>query len=54
MDNGIYDIENTDVLKLDPIKRYGNPASIVKLFGGKEAYLNAVNELATQIYSAVV
>lgn len=54
MDNGIYDIESTDVLKLDPIKRYGNPASIVKLFGGKEAYLNAVNELASQIYSAVV
>lgn len=53
MDNGIYDIESTDVLKLDPIKKYGNPSTIVKLFGGKEAYLNAVNELATQIYSAV-
>lgn len=53
MDNGIYDIESTDVLKLDPIKKYGNPSTIVKLFGGKEAYLNAVKELATQIYSAV-
>ena len=53
MDNGIYDIESTDVLRLDPIKKYGNPSTIVKLFGGKEAYLNAVNELATQIYSAV-
>ena len=53
MDNGIYDIESTDVLRLDPIKKYGNPSTIVKLFGGKEAYLNAVNELTTQIYSVV-
>lgn len=50
MDNGIYDIESTSVLKLDPIKKYGNPSTIVKLFGGKEAYFNAVNALTSQIY----
>ncbi len=50
MDNGIYDLESIDVLKLDPIKKYGNPSTIVKLFGGKESYFNAINALTTQIY----
>ena len=53
MDNGIYDIESTDILKLDPIKKYGNPSTIVKLFGGKQGYLNAINALTTQIYMGV-
>lgn len=54
MDNGIYDIERIDVLKLDPIKKYGKPSTIVKLFGSKEAYFNAVEALTTQIYMGVV
>ena len=35
---GIYQIEDTQVLKLDPFIRMGKPAAIVKLFGGKEGY----------------
>ena len=31
---GIYQIEDTQVLKLDPFIRMGKPAAIVKLFGG--------------------
>lgn len=53
MDNGIYDLENINILKLDPIKKFGNPSSIVKLFGGKEEYFNAINQLTTQIYKGV-
>ena len=50
MDNGIYDLENINILKLDPIKKFGNPSTIVKLFGGKDEYINVVNQLTTEIY----
>jgi len=48
--DGITEIEKTEVLRLDPFKRMGNPARIAKLFGGKEGYLKAVKELAEEIY----
>lgn len=50
---GIYQIEDTQILKLDPFVRMGKPSAIVKLFGGKDGYLNAVRELEEEIYKAV-
>ena len=50
MNPGIYEIENTKILQLDPIKQYGSPVKIVSLFGGKEGYLNAVRELEKELY----
>ena len=50
MNSGIYEIENTKILQLDPIKQYGSPVKIVSLFGGKEGYLNAVRELEKELY----
>lgn len=46
----IYEIEKMDVLKLDPINKYGAPAKIVSYFGGKQAYLDAVRELENELY----
>ena len=43
--DGITEIEKTEVLRLDPFRQMGNPARIAKLFGGKEGYLKAVKEL---------
>ena len=48
--DGITEIERTEVLRLDPFRRMGNPARIAKLFGGKEGYLKAVKELEEEIY----
>ena len=48
--DGITEIEKTEVLRLDPFRRMGNPARIAKLFGGKEGYLKAVKELTEEIY----
>ena len=48
--DGITEIEKTEVLKLDPFRRMGNPARIAKLFGGREGYLKAVKELEDEIY----
>lgn len=50
-DVGIEHIENLGVLSVDPFSEIGTPIEIVKLFGGKEKYLAAVNQLETEIYS---
>lgn len=47
---GIYELETTDVLRLDPINQFGAPSRIANLFGGKAAYLAAVKALEAQIY----
>ena len=46
----IYEIEKMDVLKLDPINKYGAPARIVSYFGGKQAYIDAIRELENELY----
>ena len=51
MNAGIYEIEKTEVLRLDPFLKYGKPAKIAQLFGGKAGYLKAVKELEDEIYS---
>lgn len=50
-DSNIYEIEKTEVLKLEPFTHYGKPSKIADLFGGKNGYLMAVRELQQQIYS---
>ena len=54
MDTGIYDLESIDVLKLDPLKQFGAPAKIVKFFGGKAGYLNALKELENELYEVAI
>ena len=49
---GIYQIEDTQVLKLDPFAKMGKPSAIVKLFGGKDGYIAALRELEDEIYKA--
>lgn len=51
MNTGIYEIEKTEILKLDPFMQLGKPARIASYFGGKEAYLKAVRELEEAIYA---
>lgn len=50
---GVYQIEDTQVLKLDPFIRMGKPSAIVKLFGGKDGYIQAVRELENELYKVV-
>ena len=51
MNIGIYEIEKTEVLKLDPFLKMGKPSKIAGYFGGKEGYLKAVKELEQEIYT---
>ena len=50
---GIYQIEDTQILKVDPFIRMGKPAAIVKLFGGKDGYMQAIKELEDEIYKEI-
>lgn len=51
MNEGIKDLEKTEVLELDDFKEFGSPLKIVKLFGNKKKYIEAVKELERQIYA---
>ena len=48
---GIYEIEKTEVLKLDPFLKMGKPAKIASYFGGRDGYRRAVKELEKEIYA---
>ena len=48
---GVSQLENVDILKLDPFRQMGAPAHIARLFGGPEQYYAAVRELEDFIYS---
>lgn len=51
-DEGIENIENMDVLKVQPLNRLGTPLEIIECFGSKEKYLQALRELEQQLYTA--
>jgi len=51
-DEGIREIEETKVLQLEEFAKFGSPMKIVKEFGGKEGYQEAIRELENEIYSA--
>ena len=50
-DDGVENLENMSVLKVQPFDRIGTPMEIVKLFGGKSDYLAAVKGLESQLYT---
>lgn len=49
-DAGIECIEDIKILTLDPFSRLGTAPELIKSFGGKPAYLQAVHELEQQLY----
>lgn len=52
-DSGLSDLENVDVLKVDPIKQYGTQVYIVNtIFGGIAKFREAIRELEAAIYAA--
>ena len=49
-DQGVDSIEDIQVLKLEPFTGLGTPIEIVRSFGGKDQYQQAVRELQTELY----
>jgi len=54
MNSGIREITKTEILKLDPFLKIGKPSKIASLFGGRDGYRKAVEELETAIYDEVI
>ncbi|MEC4005877.1 DEAD/DEAH box helicase family protein [Flavobacterium sp. SUN052] len=51
-DEGVEPIEETKILTIQPFTDYGTPLEIIKIFGGKAQYEEAVKELERAIYSS--
>ena len=49
-DEGIENIEDMNILQVNPLNQFGTPHEIVRLFGGKRQYLEALIELEYEIY----
>lgn len=49
-DSGLRSVESLDILKVEPLTGYGTPVEIIKLFGGKDAYLAAIRDLENALY----
>ena len=49
-DEGLTNLEDPNVLKVQPFDNYGTPVEIVKAFGGKAKYEQAVKELEQDLY----
>lgn len=49
-DEGLKDIESTEILKLDPFRSIGTPLELIRAFGSKEDYDRAIKELEDELY----
>jgi type I restriction enzyme R subunit len=51
-DQGVQTIESMDVLSVPPLNDLGSPVELVRSFGGKFQYLQALQLLETELYSS--
>lgn len=51
-DDGVMDLENPEIIRLDPLNRLGSPVEIIRAFGGKPAYDAAIHALTEELYKA--
>lgn len=49
-DEGIKALEDMEVLKVQPLNQFGSPIEIISFFGGREQYVEAVQEMEQSIY----
>jgi type I restriction enzyme R subunit len=51
-DEGIENIEDIKVLKVNPFDQFGTPTEIIRFFGGKQQYFQALTQLEDALYEA--
>ena len=49
-DEGVENIESIEVLRVKPFDSFGSPIEIIREFGSKREYLDAVKELENELY----
>ncbi|MBO5739105.1 DEAD/DEAH box helicase family protein [bacterium] len=50
-DEGIMEIENRSILSFQPFDKFGTPVEIIKEFGGKDRYEEAIRELEKELFN---
>lgn len=51
-DEGIENIEDLAILRIEPFNQIGTPTEIVQIFGGRDQYLHVIEELEHELYTA--
>ena len=51
-DNNELELTDTKILELNPFNEYGSPMEIVDVFGGKDKYIEVVEELENELYAS--
>lgn len=49
-DDGIFNLDDTTILKISPFDRLGTPVELVNSFGGKPGFKQAVHDLQSALY----
>jgi type I restriction enzyme R subunit len=49
-DEGIENLENPEVLRVNPLTKFGRPLEIMKLFGGKKGYKALIKAIEARLY----
>ena len=50
-DEGIENIEDLAILRIEPFNQIGTPTEIVQIFGGRDQYLHVIEELENELYA---
>jgi type I restriction enzyme R subunit len=50
-DEGIENIEDLSVLRVEPFSQFGTPSEIVQFFGGRDKYVDVIEELEHELYA---
>lgn len=53
-DEGVLNLDDTNVLKIPPFTTIGTPVQLIKAFGGREGFEQAVHELQSALYQEAV
>ena len=48
--DGALDLEDPEIIRLDPLSKLGSPVEIIRAFGGKPAYESAIRALTEELY----
>ncbi|MEX0916176.1 MAG: type I restriction-modification enzyme R subunit C-terminal domain-containing protein, partial [Wenzhouxiangellaceae bacterium] len=49
-DEGMFNLDDTNVLRIPPLDRLGTPVELVNAFGGKPGFEQAIHDLQTELY----
>ncbi|MCC5906403.1 MAG: DEAD/DEAH box helicase family protein [Balneolaceae bacterium] len=51
-DEGLENLEDVNILRLDPFNNIGTPMEIIQEFGGRDLYFQAIHEIENELYKS--